>query len=61
MLDTILKHNGNIYIESNKKLLDYASIASYDVIYNSGSLVSGLHCNRGAEQEQLWNMKKYIR
>jgi hypothetical protein len=57
ILDDILKNNGNIFVVSNKKLIDYITIASHEIVFNSGSLVSGLHCNSGAEPEQLWNIK----
>ena len=55
-LDTILSNSGNIFINLIKLPETYPAIASYDVVTgNTNSWVSSLHCNAGAESEQIWN------
>jgi hypothetical protein len=56
-LDTILSNSGNIFINLIKLPETYPAIASYDVVTgNSNNWVGSLHCNAGAEPEQLWNV-----
>jgi len=70
-LDRLLTEPGNIFAISNKKLLDYTTIASKAFFeelaeeerLNPGALetsaaVSAQHCAAGSEKENLWNLKK---
>ncbi len=58
MLDTLLQNPGDLFIVVNKHVYSYPSIASHEVIFNNGDLMGALHCNRGAEPEKLYNIKR---
>ena len=58
MLDTLLQNPGDLFIVVNKHVYSYPSIASHEVIFNQGDLMGALHCNRGAEVEKLYNIKR---
>jgi hypothetical protein len=56
-LDTIVSNPGNIFINLIKLPETYPAIASYDVVTgNTNSWLGALHCNDGAEPEQIWNV-----
>jgi hypothetical protein len=55
-LDTIVLNPGNIFINLIKLPETYPAIASYDVVTgNTNNWLGALHCNDGAEPEQIWN------
>jgi len=56
--DLLLQNTGNLFVVINKHVFSYPTIASHNVVFESGSLVSGLHCNIGAEAEKLYNIKR---
>jgi hypothetical protein len=56
-LDTILSSEGNIFINLIKLPETFPAIASFDVVTgNINNWLGALHCNAGAEPEQLWNV-----
>ena len=45
----------NLFINIIKTDQTYPTVASYDVVHNqTNTWVGDLHCNRGAEPEQIW-------
>jgi len=58
MLDTLLNNTGNLFIVIYKHIYSYPSIASHNIIFNSGDFVGALHCNAGSEAEKLYNIKR---
>ena len=56
-LDSILSNQGNIFINLIKLPDTFPAIASYDVVNGlTNNWLSSLHCNAGAEPEQIWNV-----
>jgi hypothetical protein len=56
-LDDFLNNHGNIFINLIKLPDTYPTIASYEVVVgNTESWLGALHCNSGAEPEQIWSV-----